>query len=239
MALTTNILASWKFDESSGNASDSSGNGKTLTNTNSISYVSGKVNNAWDFWSANSTKYFTISDFLTLNTYQAWVWSIRRPVQITTAPASWETQNLFGICDSSKAQVNIGYTNNGGTMQIQYIIYNWITAQTMTWNTTFTTGVWYDVWIVKNGTTVTAYRDWSSLWTQTITIADASPARANQFTLGRDAFNNGNFMKGLVDEVTAYSDAKTWTDVTDAYNGWNWLSYPFISSVFIPKIMII
>lgn len=49
MALNTNILASWKFDESSGNATDSSGNGKTLTNTNSISYVSGKVNNAADF----------------------------------------------------------------------------------------------------------------------------------------------------------------------------------------------
>ena len=49
MALNTNILASWKFDESSGNASDSSGNGKTLTNINTIAYVAGKVNNAADF----------------------------------------------------------------------------------------------------------------------------------------------------------------------------------------------
>ena len=236
MSLTTNILASWKFDESSGNATDSSWNGKTLTNTNSISYVSGKVNNAADFWSSNTTKYFTISDNLTLNTYQAGIWSIRRPVQISTAPGSWEMQNLFGIVNNSQAQVNVNYANSGGTLQLQYTIFNWVTAQTLTWNTTLTTWVWYDVWIVKNGTTVTAYVDSSSLWNQTITIPDLSPWRPNQFTVWRNAFDTSNYMKWLVDEATVYSDAKTSTDVTQAYNGWNWLSYPF-ASVFTPIIM--
>lgn len=51
--------------------------------------------------------------------------------------------------------------------------------------------------------------DATSLGNQTITIADASTARANQFTIGRNAFDNANFMKGLVDEVTVYSDVKT------------------------------
>lgn len=236
MALDTNILASWHFDESSGNATDASWNWKTLTNTNSVSYVSGKVNNAADFWSSNTTKYFTISDNLTLNTYQAGIWSIRRPVNISTAPASWEMQALFGIVNNSQAQVNVTYSNSGWTLQLQYTIFNGVTAQTLTWNTTFTTWVWYDVWIVKNGTTVTAYKDGSSLWNQTITISDASPWRPNQFAVGRNAFDSANFMKGLVDEMTVYSDAKSSTDISNAYNGGTWLYYPF-STWFTPKII--
>lgn len=57
MALTDNLIAYWKLDESSGNASDSSGNGHTLTN-NSISYGASKINNGAIF---NGSNTFTLS----------------------------------------------------------------------------------------------------------------------------------------------------------------------------------
>ena len=57
---SSNNLAYWKFDESSGNASDATGNGYTLTNNNSVSFSAGKINNAAVFASANS-KYFSKS----------------------------------------------------------------------------------------------------------------------------------------------------------------------------------
>ena len=230
MALNTNTIAAWRCDESSGNPQDSSSTNH-LTNNNVVAFVSWKVGNAWDFWSANTTKYFDIASALWLWTYQADTWSVRRWVNITTAPVAWEIQNIFGLCNVAKSQTNFGYANNGWTLQLQYTNFNGITAETFTWTQTFTTWAWYDVWLIKNGTTLTAYVDGASLWTRTITIADASPARASQFTLWRAAFDVWSFMKGLVDEVTVWSDAKLLADVTEAYNAGAWKVYPFPSAI--------
>ena len=56
MAIPTNTVGYWKFNESSGNAADSSGNGFTLTNNSSATYAAGKLNNAM---STNGTSNFT------------------------------------------------------------------------------------------------------------------------------------------------------------------------------------
>ena len=45
MALLTNIVAYWKMDEASGNPVDATGNAFTLTNTNIVTYPTGKINN--------------------------------------------------------------------------------------------------------------------------------------------------------------------------------------------------
>lgn len=45
MAITDNIVAYWKFDESSGNAADATGNGNTATNSGTVAYSSAKINN--------------------------------------------------------------------------------------------------------------------------------------------------------------------------------------------------
>jgi hypothetical protein len=51
--------AYWKFDESSGNAADTTAGGNTLTNT-SVTYTSGALNNCADFSPASSS--FTAAD---------------------------------------------------------------------------------------------------------------------------------------------------------------------------------
>lgn len=61
MSLLTNLVANWKFDESSGNAADSSGNNNTLTNNNTITYSAGKIHNGANLASASS-QYFSISN---------------------------------------------------------------------------------------------------------------------------------------------------------------------------------
>lgn len=45
MALIDNIFAYWKLDESSGNAADATGNGRTMVNVGSIGYGPGIINN--------------------------------------------------------------------------------------------------------------------------------------------------------------------------------------------------
>lgn len=68
MAITDNLRAAWKLDEASGNAADSSGNGYTLTNNNTVGFAAGKINNGADFGSSNTNKYFKISSTLGIAT---------------------------------------------------------------------------------------------------------------------------------------------------------------------------
>ena len=56
MALTDNLFAYWKLDESSGNAADATGNGRTLTNNGTVTYAAGKINNGAVF-SNSASKY--------------------------------------------------------------------------------------------------------------------------------------------------------------------------------------
>src|SRR3990167_8592069 len=57
MALTDQLISYWKFDESSGNAADSHG-ANTLTNTNTATFGTGKINNGTDL-EEDSSQYFT------------------------------------------------------------------------------------------------------------------------------------------------------------------------------------
>lgn len=65
--LSNGLVGYWKMDEASGNANDSSGNGNTLTNTNSVSYTSGKFGNAGDF-EKDSSQYQYVADNANLST---------------------------------------------------------------------------------------------------------------------------------------------------------------------------
>jgi hypothetical protein len=56
--LSNQPVAFWNFNN---NGNDATGNGHTLTNNGSITYVTGKIGNAADF-AASSTQYFSNSD---------------------------------------------------------------------------------------------------------------------------------------------------------------------------------
>ena len=83
-------IAYWTFDEGSGNASDKSGNGLTLTNNNNTGYVVGKFGNAANI-SNSSTNYFSTSDNATLSqtgsmTVESWI-----------KPTSVDASNVYSI----------------------------------------------------------------------------------------------------------------------------------------------
>ena len=66
MALTDSLISYWKLDEASGNATDSHGT-NTLTDTNTVTSVAGKINTARYFTNAN-TEFFTLADNASLST---------------------------------------------------------------------------------------------------------------------------------------------------------------------------
>lgn len=61
-AAETPSIAWWKFDETAGNATDSSANSHTGTNVNTVDYVTGKYNNCADMERATSEHFTVASD---------------------------------------------------------------------------------------------------------------------------------------------------------------------------------
>src|SRR3990167_3539263 len=118
MALLDSIVASWKLNESSGNAASEVG-GFTLTNNNSVAYSAGKIGNAADGGATNTNKTLTITNNLGITggaiTMAGWV-------NVTTAPSD-AAQCFFRQKDSGPADVAywIRYRDVAGAKTLVFI----------------------------------------------------------------------------------------------------------------------
>lgn len=227
MALTDNLKGYWKLDEASGNSQDSSGNGEHLTNTNTATFGTGKINNGTILNGTDQCHKILDSSIASIGTgsafsVQAWfkadtITSIHFPVSGSTANNS------------------VGYP---------YCM--WIEGTTvsfMTWNTTgnwlqvissvaISTGNWYHCVLVKESNS-----SWKIYVNGTVTASTAtrSGTLTGQTGLAVGANDGGTagmggYFDGMVDEVAIWDRALTSDEVTELYNSGNGLSYPFSST---------
>src|SRR5262245_20675080 len=108
--------AYWKFDESSGNASDATGNGYALTNTGSTPVASALINNGPDFGASNNSMYFATSSnigWTGTGSVSVGMWFKLR------ADISSGTWSLFQIdAASTKVGLFARYEYNGGARRL-------------------------------------------------------------------------------------------------------------------------
>jgi hypothetical protein len=225
MGLLTNLVSYWKFDESSGNASDSNGS-NTLTNTNTATFGAGKINNGTSL-ARVSSQYFTIADASQSGlditgdmTIQAWV----KPATLTAA-------TYYPILTKFAAS-NVSYllrfygdtlrmtTSSDGTAETGNIIASSIS-----------TGSFIHIVMVYTASSgsVTAYINGSA---QTPVTGFSTSIYNGTGALGVGALGAGadtNFFDGMVDEVGIWNRALTAAEVTQLYNGGAGLAYPLSS----------
>jgi len=230
MALTDNIVAYYKFDESSGNPADATGNGYALTNNNTVGFASGKINNGVDTGSSNSNKYLSIASDYGLNSHQTGVFSVATWIKIATAPSSGNNAAIFGFKDSSKNQVELTYANASGTLGIYFVLFNGASAQVINWTQTLTAGTWFHLIWVKNGTTVTLYVNGSSAGDKTITLSNGTSGGTDSAAMFRHPSANASYLSGMLDELAIWSRALTSDERSALYNSGSGLQYPFSSS---------
>ncbi|HLE48848.1 MAG TPA: LamG domain-containing protein [Patescibacteria group bacterium] len=72
--LSDGLVGYWKMDEASGDAADSSGNGVTLTNQSTVSYVGGKFGNSIDLVPASTDYFSTATDINGIQSISFWVY---------------------------------------------------------------------------------------------------------------------------------------------------------------------
>lgn len=148
--LSKGLVGYWKLDESSGNASDSSGNGTTLTNANSTAFATGKFGNGADFESASfNYQYAADNTALSLTgdlTMSAWI----KPESVTAS-----TQfDIAGKFDQSNESYLLSQFGDEIRVYIDSSS-NYVTTD----SANLATGTWYHVLAIYKASaqTVTIY----------------------------------------------------------------------------------
>lgn len=214
--LSQNLVGYWKLDETSGNASDSSGNANTLTDVNTVAFTTtgGKFYNAGDFESGNS-EYQYIADSAALSitrslTVSAWI----RPESITASTHF----DIMGKWDGSNESYLLSQYGDEFRFYLDSSS-NYVESS----NADLATSLWYHVLATYNADTATAtiYLNGKELSTTTTgTIPSSIGDDAGRFHIGAEDSSTSatNFYDGILDDLRFYSRAFNTTDVQKMFD---------------------
>jgi hypothetical protein len=209
---TTGLTNYWRFDESSGNASDEVG-GNTLINNGSVGYSTGLINNASNFTNSNS-QYFT-NDALSFGTKGSMSFFVNinggdNGGYFIDSSASARFYFIY----ASDGAVNISINGASLNAPIGTIPFGGWSHVVLTWDSSLSTNK------------IKLYVDNNLEATSNNSVSSFSPSDtyfANRYvnTGTQDALN------GRFDELSLWNIALTSGDISDIYNSGNGLSYPF------------
>jgi len=222
MAITSNLLAYYKLDESSGNAADASGAGFTLTNTNTVAFATGLINNGANFGDSSTTGINKqLKNETNYGVDNRTAWSISFWANLTAAPTNSNNQELSlikfwrtGYCD-----IKYGANLGGKRMKISF------SESTTTYTVDLGTGTWHHIVLTFPSTSLSngkMYID-NSLVSSAV-LRGAGDTGAYLFSVG-----STDSIPGLIDEVGLWSSELTSDDVSQLYNSGDGLAYPFSS----------
>jgi len=228
MAIPTPV-AYWKFDESSGNATDQIGS-YVLTNNNTVGYAAAKINNGADFGSSNTNKTFNIANQFGIavdgnKSFAGWV-------NVTTAPSSGVAQDIIGLGYSANdVAYLIEYINSSGTLRLRVGRARYGTDDpTLLYTQTLTTGTWFHLALtVDTSLNQELYVNGTSVATNTATSGNGAFGNGtyNGTKFGTALFSITRLYTGLVDEWGIWDVELTASEVSELYNGGSGISYPF------------
>ncbi len=229
MALIDNLVAYYKFDESSGNASDSSGNSNTLTNNNTVGYSAALINNGADFARLNSRNFSIIASSqtglaVTGNAISMNIWH-RGNANLNNVIGRlfWRLGGTGNYGYQLSTTGNVYSPNNAYLVSLVGI--GGGTDFAFGTATMATDGTRRMITATYNGTNIKCYINGSLVSTSGTLSNYLTNANAQTFYVG--ASSGGDFIDGQLDESAIWSRAITDTEITSLYNGGLGLTYPF------------
>lgn len=208
MALIDNAIAYYKFDESSGDASDSVAS-NTLTNVNTVTYSAGKINNGANFAQASS-QYFTGG-------------SITMPAAFTVSgwfklnSVSGNLDTIFNHNSTGANAIWVGAVNNA------LYLSNFTTD--INTGAVLSASTWYFFVAKSDGTTASISINAGT----PVTGAVSHSSTATTFWVGeRQDSNASTYLDGSIDELYIVGRQITGTEETTLYNSGAGLQYPFV-----------
>lgn len=197
---------------------DSSGNAYALTNNNSVGTTTGTIGYAADFGSSNTNKNLTASQ-LGLAVGDERTFSVM--VNISTAPASGEVYDIFGMgYDSTDVVYVFEYRNVSGTygLRVGRARY-YVDDPTMLYTTTLTTGTWYHLAYTINSSRVQVlYLNGVAVASTTAVAGNGSGPTFDGAAFSRAYYAVARVLKGKVDETRVTAGVKPPAWITTQYN---------------------
>ena len=224
MALTDNLKAFWKADESSGNLVDSSGNGYTLTNVNTVGFSAGKIGNCADTGSSNTNKWCYINNNLGLTLDGTGTFSVSYWVNMYSWYSGDDLNMSLMLSRTNQRRIWTGVANNGSRLAVLVI---GSSARRYDKNYSFSLNTWYHIVITFDGTEIRYYVNNEYLGKNTI----GSLGTATHFdyvSLFRE-YNDGKYASQKMDAIGIWDKVLSTDEISTLYNSGAGLQYPFIA----------
>ena len=211
--LTTDLIAYYKLDETTGTTAYDSLGDYNGTNTNVTINQTGIINKAYNYSSSNSANTnlgnsLTHADLLTVS---MWFKTSTEDVYQLLLAKDNGTSNLdyqITITNSNKIALNVGSNSNPAYS-----------------DDIVTDGNWHNVVAIIDGSTTKLYLD-NILQTDTGAVYSGTGG-SNLLIGNRDDFF-ANF-EGEIDEIGIWSRVLTPTEISEIYNSGHGLTYPFFT----------
>lgn len=217
MALVDNLVAYYKLDESSGNAADATGNGFTLTNTNTVGFAAGALNNCADYGTANTNKYLRLSNNLGITggaiTISTWV-------KMRTEIASG-VQNIVLQGDAgTDVNYSISYEYNAGTRRLAFNRQKQAVSNNFRYATaTLGTSNWHHIVLRYTGSILSGWLDGTKVGADLTTTGNGAAAAVSDIILGSDQGQTGtNYLSAYQDETGIWSRSLSDAEIGELYN---------------------
>lgn len=214
--LEDGMVAYWKLDEASGNASDSTGNGYTLTDNGSGTYTAAKIHNGYNVATGNYLSSAAAGLAVgggTAMTISAWV----KPTSLdgyNTIIEKWNGTNAgYLFLDDLGGGKPVFYVQTAnGLFHIDSTV-------------VLSTGQWYLIVVVYDGSNLNLYIN-NAPAAVAVPTTGAITTSAGDFRMGLNS-DDGGTLNGVIDEVGIWSRALSTTEIDQLYNLSQGKQYPF------------
>ena len=210
----TNLKAYYRF-ESGALTTDSSGNGKTLTNNGSVSDGAGVFGGAADFGASNTTKYLRIADALTIDggamTFSCWV-------KLNTEIGAGLYDFMSTYNSNNKVVYNLRYNYNSGTRKLSFIRGKaGVGDQQVDYTVTLGTSNWYHLVMTYDATNIRGYVNGAFVGSAAAngngTYADTSASSVGS------QYEGSSKSSALIDEAQFWNTALSPDQIKELYEG--------------------
>jgi len=237
-AYNGNLQGAWKLDENSGTRYDVTDNGNDLTDNNTVGYAAGKDQNCADFELSNSES-LSITDAAQtgLNitgsiTISAWI-RMESLNSYSSVCAKFDTngdQRGYSLQVHSAGEIRFGLSPDGTSG-------NGVTAVS---SNTVSTGTWYHIFAVYNGSTIKAYIN-NSEWASENYSSGIFDTSAGFRIGGRDnggggAGDVGDLFDGRIDELYVWDTALSSAARGELYNNGAGTTLSYIYRFISPRL---
>lgn len=213
MALFDNCKAAWKLSD----LTDATGRGNTLTNNNSVTFVTGKIGNCANYVSASS-QYLSLNSNADVNpgdidfTFGLWF----------NPSSSGAPMALFSKMDGATAATyNLTWNPGGNTLTFSIFNDSFSTAGAASVSPSFSTGTWYCITAkvdAVNDLIKLRVNDGSFFDSQSTTSAMTSLGSVRLTIGAKDDPGDRQYTDGKIDAVHLWHKALTSGEETEFYN---------------------